>query len=116
MQHAATLPASDALPRPVHYLSGDTLTLYPLVLLSIPEAFGDAVQTDGTLPVAQGVRLLFMPTPPLCSLCGNAPAVAMVEGWGIDGEDSSCAVCLLGESGGAHLGVVPVSQVEGVEA
>lgn len=109
MKHAGTIDTT----QPVHYLSGDTLTLYPFVLLLPAEAYGDAVQSDGTLPIAAGVRPLLMPHPPTCSVCGNGPAVVVVEGWEAEGtEGAACFVCLMGSQGT----VTDVANVEGVEA
>lgn len=120
MKHAtAPLPL---LPRvQAHYLSGETLTAYPLALLMIPESYGDSIASDGSLPVACGVRLLMVTPSPSCSVCDNGPAAFAVEGWDAEGTDgNACAVCVLGDpvtpdGFGSVLALLPVSQVEGVE-
>lgn len=103
-----------------HYLTGSTLTGYPLALLTRPESWGDAVATDGSLPVAQGVAL-YLIGGHTCGVCENGPAAFLVENG--EGVDRYCAVCLVGDPCqgadspfGNVLGLVPVAMVEGVEA
>jgi hypothetical protein len=113
MKHAAApLPL---LPRvQAYYLTGETLTAHTLVMLADPAAYGDAVASDGSLPLAVGVTLYTGAA--VCDTCGTVQGVFLLE----DMDGPVCGVCLLADMGmtpAGHettLAILPVSLVEGV--